>query len=233
MGLYVWLNNAFKKINKVYFPLNKTIKEIGRVYTFVNNERVLLHPEAGSLVYQQSEPGTYSYSLMPGKYRIEVAGAGGQTGSYYGNPSGLDPYGGNGELVKQTVEIQNTTTLQITVAGYYNSDGTFGAVHGEKGQDVKQGSVLIGWGGDGGGQSKVLISNASISIVADGGGGAVGFGPGGQVAVGGAGSAGAAAGTSADNPNGQNAGNGQGGAGMRDGDKVQDTHGWVKIYIIG
>ncbi len=233
MGIYIWLNNAFKKMNKIVFPLNGNIKEIGRVYTFINGERVLLHPDSGTLVYEQTAPGIYTYNILPGLYNIEVAGAGGQAGSYYDNPSGLDPYGGNGELVTQTVEIQNPIQLQITVAGYYNGSGTFGSVYGGDGQEIKQGSLLIGWGGDGGGQSRVLEPTTSINITANGGGGSVGFGPGGQVATGGQGSGGAAAGTSSSNPNGQNAGNGQGGAGMHDGDKVQDTHGWVKIYLIG
>lgn len=235
MGLYVWLNNAFQKINKVCFPLNGNTKEIGRVYTFINGERVLLHPDAETLVYQQNEPGVHSYNLTPGKYRIEVSGSGGLTGMGISTPA--NAHGGAAELITQEVTVENTTTLQIIVAGRMSGGsigtGAFGAVNGQDGQRIQQGSMLLCAGGGGGGQSQVLSSSADINITANGGGGRAGIGGDGTAARGGDGSGGATGGTSATYPNGQDAGNGLGAPGVGDGVSAEDANGWVKIYIIG
>lgn len=238
MGIFIWLNNMFKKINNVYFSLNGNIKEIERVYTFINGERKLIHPAPETLVYEQTTPGTYTYNILPGKYRVEVAGSGGNEGSSASVPD-KQITAGNGQLSTQEITIENKIELSVIVAGKVPGQsvwkGDFGAVSGGDGGLGYAGSVLRCAGGGGGAQSRVLQASIGVNVTADGGGGIFRYSGSGVNAVGGNGSNGALGGQSRESMNGANAGNGLGGAGAQIGPDgtVQKGDGWVKIYLIG
>lgn len=238
MGVFIWFNNAFKKINKVYFSLNGNIKEIGRVYTFVNGERKLIHPAPETLVYEQTTPGTYTYDILPGKYRVEVAGSGGNEGMS-GSVPDKQITAGNGQLITQEIVVENEIELSVIVAGKVPGQsawkGDFGALSGGDGGREYAGDILMCAGGGGGAQSRVLQASIGVNITADGGGGIFRYSGANLNAVGGNGSDGALGGQSRDSMNGANAGNGLGGVGAQlgPGGIVRKGDGWVKIYLIG
>ena len=133
---------------------------------------------ATSIDLRWSSVGTHRYTIpRTGSYYLEVAGSGGA-----GN---IGAKGGNGALVTSTIKISKGSILTIFVGSY----GTIGLSGGE--------SVSTP------GESSSLSGSTVTTIVAGGGGAAIGL-----VA-------------------GSNAGNGQGGAG---GAKLKNgSAGWVRI----
>ena len=127
--------------------------------------------------------GTYTETLLPGRYRVVCRGGGGAGGNAgnsgtYG-AGGDAGCGGKGNLSTNTINVQTTTSVDIIVGrgGYSASNGGNGGAGGSAGSHGGAG----GAGGGGGMPSYVHIGNDYY--VANGGGGGAGGGGGGETVV--------------------------------------------------
>lgn len=159
-----------------------TIKKVLEGYTFINGVR---HKLFGKWSFDHTEVYLVdsTESLPYGQYQIVCRGGGGAGGNdgnagTYG-AGGDAGCGGKGNLSTNTINVQTTTSVDITVGrgGYSASNGGNGGAGGSAGSHGGAG----GAGGGGGMPSYVHIGNDYY--VANGGGGGAGGGGGGETVV--------------------------------------------------
>lgn len=171
MGIYTKVISVIKPITGIQVWLGNEYKSIVGVYTFINGQRVLIYPEASTLLFTQTTAGAFSFQ-MPAQYDfafIEYAGAGAANGVYL-TGGVVAGEGGRGNILQNILSGVSGKTISGTVGakGAYPNGG-IGFTNGNSGQTDSRGGSDFRAGGAGG--STGFVFN-DVTYEASSGGGA-------------------------------------------------------------
>lgn len=181
MGIYSNVVSTVKPIDKIRTFIGGVAKDITSGWVFVNGVRKQIFPttEVWELVFEQLTPGTYTFNVGWGKYKIEMSAGGGGAGTAIGNTPLISPdptaasgaSGGSGAYgvvpVNYASGVTDTITIVVGAAGTgaTKTNGTAASTAGGNTtlSDTTHGSSFVVLGGGGAGYADARGSHDSSS----------------------------------------------------------------------
>ena len=181
MGVYSKVVSTARQIDTIHTFVEGVRKDITSGWVFIDGVRKQVFPttEAWELVFEQLTPGTYTFNVGFGKYRIEMSagGGGGATALAYqvrthcgGASGGTGAYG----TVSLEYDENTTDTITIIVGSHGNGatkiEGTAASTGGgaTKLSDTTHGTEFVVLGGGTRGYAHAT-SNGDTAYVGSGG----------------------------------------------------------------
>ena len=196
MGLYTKVNGTTQEITQLSVNVDGVAKNVHTVYTQIDGVRTRLFPstEVWTLVYEGTNPGSYTYNANWGSYQIVLSGGGGAGAAvarYNGGTIDFNYSGSAGEektVLVNVYENENkvfsgiignggNSAYAIATSNNLNATaGTGGAGYqnGSVGGSYTHNTLAARFGmasGGGGGSSSIVVDSTLRDIAAGGNGG--------------------------------------------------------------
>lgn len=121
MGVYSKIISTVRAISNIRAFISGESKDINSAWVFINGQRYLVYPTGGVVVFEQSTPGTYTFTAtVPAKYEFTVVGGGGGGLGLELHPTGYTVSytgrgGGSSGVSKFVFNLQQGDVVNLTV----------------------------------------------------------------------------------------------------------------------